>query len=137
MSEKITPDEAIEECLRIGAQGISLGLAKQLQAERDSLRAENARLRSEVGGLYPVSYTQHSLGLYQVAIWTEDGKTLHRPGLVSQLAAFAKSWSANLRNQGFLKAAMPQGAPVLASRSAAALKAVATRRARAAALGVA
>ena len=97
--------------------------------------------RAEIGGLYPVSYTQHSLGLYQVAIWTEDGKTYHKPGLVRQLSAFAKTWSANLRNQGFLKAAMPASAAgvstVLASRSAAALKAVATRRARAAALAVA
>ena len=38
MSERITPDEAIEEALKIGAQGISLGLAKQLQSERDIAR---------------------------------------------------------------------------------------------------
>ena len=37
MNDKITPDEAINECLKLGAQGISLGLAKQLQAERDAL----------------------------------------------------------------------------------------------------
>ncbi len=47
MDEKrITPDEAIAECLNIGAQGISLGLAKQLQAERDALSRENAELRA-------------------------------------------------------------------------------------------
>lgn len=39
MSEKITPDEAIEFAVKEGAQGISLGLAKALQAERDSLRS--------------------------------------------------------------------------------------------------
>ena len=88
---------------------------------------------SALGGLYPISYTQHSLGLYQVAIWTEEGKTYHKPRLSHQLAAFAKTWSNNLRMQGFLATAMPAGAPVLASRSAAALKAVATRRANAAA----
>ena len=40
--DKITTDEAINECLKLGAQGISLGLAKQLQAERDTLRAQLA-----------------------------------------------------------------------------------------------
>ena len=43
MSESITPDEAIEEAIKVGAQGISLGLAKELQSERDSLTAEIAR----------------------------------------------------------------------------------------------
>lgn len=43
MSEQITPDQAIAECLKFGIQGISLGLAKQLQAERDSLRAAIAK----------------------------------------------------------------------------------------------
>src|SRR4051812_40628290 len=48
MSDRITPDEAIDSCLLLGAQGISLGLAKQLQAERDALRAELAAAREVV-----------------------------------------------------------------------------------------
>lgn len=38
MNETIGPDEAIAYALENGAQGISLGLAKQLQAERNQLK---------------------------------------------------------------------------------------------------
>lgn len=48
MSEGITPDEAIAECLKLGAQGISLGLAKQLQAERDALKKQVESLSFDI-----------------------------------------------------------------------------------------
>lgn len=49
MSDKFfTPDEAIETCIRDGIQGISVGLAKKLQAERDSLRAALAEKEKEM-----------------------------------------------------------------------------------------
>ena len=44
----ITPDEAIEACVKEGAHGISLGLARNLQAERNRLIAENAALAALV-----------------------------------------------------------------------------------------
>jgi len=39
MPDFITPDQAIETCLKVGACGISLGLAKELQSERDEWKA--------------------------------------------------------------------------------------------------
>lgn len=40
MSEFCTPDEAIQIAIENGVAGISLGLAKELQAERDQLRKQ-------------------------------------------------------------------------------------------------
>jgi FtsZ-binding cell division protein ZapB len=50
MSEFLTPDEAIEICIRDGVNGISVGLAKELRAERDALRRENEALKQSAAG---------------------------------------------------------------------------------------
>ena len=48
MSERITPDEAIDAAPKLGALGISLGLAKELRADRDALRSRVAALEAEL-----------------------------------------------------------------------------------------
>ena len=49
--EHCNPDEAIEIALKAGAQGISLGLAKTLQAERDTLKTANEGLMENLAML--------------------------------------------------------------------------------------
>ena len=57
--------------------------------------------------LYPVTYQQDGLGLFQrVYDLDESGKPVGvRLGLRKQLNAFLRTWGANLRRQGFLAAA--------------------------------
>lgn len=58
------------------------------------------------GDLHPISYEQSSLGLYQVAVEKMDnGQVGVRPALLRQLKAFARTWNANIKAQGFVKAA--------------------------------
>jgi hypothetical protein len=59
--------------------------------------------RGADGELHPITYKQDGVGLFQEAVWVQDGQTLVRPQLLRQLKAFARSWSKNLREQGFLK----------------------------------
>lgn len=62
-------------------------------------------------GLHPVSFQQDGgLPIYQEAVFrNEAGQTLIRPKLIQQLNSFSKTWSGNLRRQGFLKAAKAKG----------------------------
>jgi hypothetical protein len=61
------------------------------------------------GGMHPVSFTQHSLGLYRVARWRdEEGRVMCRPKLAKDLASFARTWDRNLKAQGFLEVATAQ-----------------------------
>ncbi len=83
MSEYITPDEAIVEALKVGAQGISLGLAKQLQAERDRLRAEVARREKEVAFWKATEDDTKGLAIY----WRE----LYEQTVVARNAARASA----------------------------------------------
>lgn len=59
------------------------------------------------GDLHPVTFQQDGgLPLYQEAVFqNEEGQTLVRPRLLQQLRSFARTWSCNLREQGFLSAA--------------------------------
>jgi len=53
----------------------------------------------------PVEYTQDNLGIYQRAVWQENGHVYIKPRLVKDLKSFARTWDRNLREQGFLQAA--------------------------------
>lgn len=57
--------------------------------------------------LYPYTFQNDSMGLFQrVYECDENGKPVGvRTGLKKQLNAFLRTWGANLRAQGFLKAA--------------------------------
>jgi hypothetical protein len=56
-------------------------------------------------GWGPISFCNHSLGVYQEAVWRNDlGALVMRPKLVLQLRAFARQWDFNLKAQGYLEA---------------------------------
>jgi hypothetical protein len=59
------------------------------------------------GKWHPVSYRQDSIGTMQEAILRDSGtgKLLVRPKLLRDLKRFAKLWSKNLNEQGFLEKA--------------------------------
>lgn len=52
----------------------------------------------------PVTYTQHGLGIHQVAVFKEHGRVLIAPSLVRSLRSFAKTWDRNIAEQGFVEA---------------------------------
>ena len=67
------------------------------------------------GKFHPYYFCNDYVGLEQdVYFRTEDGREMIRPRLKNELSAFARQWSANLREQGFIKAARRQARPVLA-----------------------
>jgi hypothetical protein len=54
---------------------------------------------------HPVTYQQDNVGLYQQAVYEEDGKVMLRPRLISELQRFMTMWDSNLKNQGYIDAA--------------------------------
>jgi hypothetical protein len=85
----------------------SISVAHYYEQNGDLMR--DPEMTFEQGGLgwVPLSFTQDGLGLYQEAIWKdeESGSVLIRTRLFKQLQSFARTWSSNLRAQGFIKAA--------------------------------
>lgn len=75
MSEQITPDEAIEECLKVGAQGISLGLAKCLQSERNDLRAQLEEAKWKIKNYEPIN-TYNGLDIDQWKARAENAESM-------------------------------------------------------------
>ena len=59
------------------------------------------------GNWHPVSYRQDSIGMMQLAVFVDSGmgEVKVRPRLVRELKRFARQWSNNLAEQGFLDAA--------------------------------
>ena len=59
------------------------------------------------GEWHPISYRQDSLGMMQEAVFVDSntGKVMARPKLVRDLKRFSRTWSKNLKEQGFLDAA--------------------------------
>jgi hypothetical protein len=59
------------------------------------------------GKWHPISYRQDSIGTMQEAVLrnTDTGKLMVRPKLLRDLKRFAKLWSKNLDEQGFLEKA--------------------------------
>lgn len=59
------------------------------------------------GTWYPISYRQDSLAMMQAAVFVDSrtGEVKVRPRLVRELKRFARQWSDNLAEQGFLDAA--------------------------------
>ena len=57
--------------------------------------------------LFPVTYQQDSLGIFQEVYETDEkGKAVGvRPKLKTQLKSFLEKWCSNLRKQGFIEAA--------------------------------
>jgi len=51
------------------------------------------------GEVYPMTYRQDSLGMYQVAVQFDNGKTLVRPKLQKDLATFANRWMGSIKRQ--------------------------------------
>jgi hypothetical protein len=59
----------------------------------------------EFGNWRPVSFRNDYAGLFQEALFVEDGRVMVRPGLVKELRAFARTWDRNIKAQGFVEAA--------------------------------
>lgn len=53
----------------------------------------------------PTTYQQDSIALYQEAIYQDGGKVMMRPKLIKELKSFARLWSRNLSDQGYIEAA--------------------------------
>lgn len=50
--------------------------------------------------IYPLSYTQHSLGIYNDAVFFENGRpTKFKPKMQADLAVFANMWLNNIKDQ--------------------------------------
>ena len=55
---------------------------------------------------HPLEFQSAKIGWYQVCCWTDDsGEIWIKPKLIRQLKSFARMWSGNIRNQGFIKVA--------------------------------
>ena len=68
------------------------------------------------GQFHPYYFRNDYAGTEQeVYFCTEDGRKMIRPRLKKDLSAFARQWSANLREQGFIKAARQQARKTLAA----------------------
>lgn len=61
------------------------------------------------GAFVPVSFQNDYLGVYQEAVWISEGKLLAKPGLMRELASFARQWDRNIKAQGFLETYQRQG----------------------------
>ncbi len=59
----------------------------------------------ESGEWRPVSFRNDFVGLFQEALFVEDGKVMVRPRLVKELKSFARVWDRNIKEQGFVTAA--------------------------------
>lgn len=57
------------------------------------------------GAWYPYSFQNDYVGLFQQVYFEDNGRKMVRPRLKRELAAFARVWNRNLREQGFIKAA--------------------------------
>lgn len=63
----------------------------------------------------PISYRNDYAGVCQEgsagAVFVSGGKVLCRPGMVRELKSFATQWDRNIRDQGFLAAAIASTSP--------------------------
>jgi len=58
--------------------------------------------------LVPFYWRNDYVGIEQYSAFTEDGRTLLNGKLKREHIAFARTWDANLRSQGFLEAFVGQ-----------------------------
>lgn len=59
-------------------------------------------------GVFPMSFQQDNLGLYQVAITAHDGEPVHyAPELQASLTSFANEWMENIHQQQSLDISGP------------------------------
>jgi hypothetical protein len=65
---------------------------------------EDGPLSWKTGEWGPVSFTQHSTGTYQEAVFVQDGKVMVAPRLVASLRSFARMWDRNIKSQGYVVA---------------------------------
>jgi hypothetical protein len=59
----------------------------------------------ESGNWRPVSFRNDYVGLYQEALFLQDGQVMVRSRLVKELRVFARIWDRNIKAQGFVEAA--------------------------------
>ena len=53
----------------------------------------------------PASITQAPAGIYREVVFRDgEGRVMIRPGLIRELAGFARIWDRNIRAQGFIDA---------------------------------
>jgi hypothetical protein len=65
---------------------------------------DDGPLSWKTGEWGPVSFTHHSTGTYQEAVFVQDGKVMVAPRLVASLKSFARTWDRNLKVQGYVAA---------------------------------
>ncbi len=81
----------------------SISVAHYYQQNGDMMADPDLVFEVLPDGWEPIEYTQHNIGLYQRAAWTDpvNGKVISKPGIVRDLKAFAFTWDRNLDEQGF------------------------------------
>jgi hypothetical protein len=69
----------------------------------------------QAGDWHPTYFRTDYMGIEQNAVYKgDDGRAYHYPRLVKQLKSFAKTWSKNLKEQGFIEAYSKQAAAAAA-----------------------
>jgi hypothetical protein len=68
---------------------------------------EHKAFRWDTGTWRPVSYRNDYVGVHQEAVFLDDqGRVMVRPRLLRDLKGFARQWDRNIKEQGFVEAAL-------------------------------
>jgi hypothetical protein len=99
----------IEDTQERGPNGLpAISVAHYGEQNGDLMRDPEMIFEAEESGeemnLIPFYWRNDYVGVEQYSAFTEDGKTLLNAKLKQEHIAFARTWDANLRAQGFLEA---------------------------------
>ena len=103
----------IEDTQDRGPNGLpAISVAHYGEQNGDLMRDPEMIFEAEESGeevnLVPFYWRNDYAGIEQYSAFTEDGKTLLNAKLKREHIAFARTWDANLRAQGFLEAFVSQ-----------------------------
>jgi hypothetical protein len=97
------------ELIGVGPRGLPLiSVLHYYEQHGDICRDPDMEFEIDQDGKWnPISYRQDSIGMMQEAVFIDSGTgdVKVRPKLVRELKRFARQWSDNLDEQGFLDAA--------------------------------
>lgn len=95
------------EAIGPGPRGLpAVSVAHYYEQNGDAMRDPEMTFEVAADGRWlPVHFENSGVGVYQEAVFTDGGKVMCRPRLIKELAAFAKMWDRNLKDQGWLDVA--------------------------------
>jgi hypothetical protein len=99
------------ESVGVGPRGLPLvSVAHYFEQNGDLMSDPEMTFEvDQAGTFYPISITQHPLGIYREAVFQdEQGRVLIKLGAKRDLEYFARIWDRNIKDQGFLAAAKEQ-----------------------------